>query len=148
MIGLSGLITPSLDEMCTVASEMDRAGLTLPLLIGGATTSKVHTAVKIAPNYSGPTIHVVDASRAVGVAGGLVSDTQRTFLIERTIEEYETLRANHAGKSARSERLSIAEARDRGHALDWVGYSPPTPQFLGTRLFADYPLDALVNRID
>tara|TARA_B100000676_G_scaffold41652_1_gene39611 strand:+ start:1875 stop:5573 length:3699 start_codon:yes stop_codon:yes gene_type:complete len=148
MIGLSGLITPSLEEMCTVASEMDRAGLTLPLLIGGATTSKVHTAVKIAPNYSGPTIHVVDASRAVGVAGGLVSDTQRTFLIERTIEEYETLRANHAGKSARSERLSIAEARDRGHALDWAGYSPPTPQFLGTRLFADYPLDALVNRID
>lgn len=148
MIGLSGLITPSLEEMCTVASEMDRAGLTLPLLIGGATTSKVHTAVKIAPNYSGPTMHVVDASRAVGVAGGLVSDTQRTSLIERTSDEYEKLRANHASKSARSERLPIAEARDCGHALDWAGYSPPKPQFLGTRSFMNFPLDALVDRID
>ena len=148
MIGLSGLITPSLEEMSTVASEMDRAGLTLPLLIGGATTSKVHTAVKIAPNYSGPTMHVVDASRAVGVAGGLVSDTQRTSLIERTSDEYEKLRTNHAGKSARSERLPIAEARDFGHALDWAGYSPPKPQFLGTRSFMNFPLDALVARID
>ena len=148
MIGLSGLITPSLEEMCSVASEMERAGLAIPLLIGGATTSKIHTAVKIAPNYSGPTMHVVDASRAVGVAGGLVSDTQRAPLIKRTGEEYEKLRENHAGKSARSERLPLAEARGRAHALDWAGYTPPKPQFLGIRSFEDYALKELVDRID
>ena len=104
MIGLSGLITPSLEEMTMVAAEMERAGLDIPLLIGGATTSKIHTAVKIAPNYKGPTLHVVDASRAVGVASSLVSHTQREPLLKKTQTEYQTLRDGHSGKEARSKR--------------------------------------------
>src|SRR6185312_12925525 len=98
MIGLSGLITPSLDEMVTVATEMQREKLQLPLLIGGATTSRVHTALRIDPAYEGPVIHVLDASRAVGVASSLVSDTQRDPLIEKTAEEYEAVRVARANK--------------------------------------------------
>jgi len=148
MIGLSGLITPSLEEMCTVAAEMERAGLNLPLLIGGATTSKIHTAVKIAPNYSGPIVHVVDASRAVGVAGSLVSETQRAPLVEATQAEYQKLRDGHEGKEARSERLPIAAARARAFSIDWAKYDAPKPSFLGLRDFEDYDLADLTQRID
>jgi 5-methyltetrahydrofolate--homocysteine methyltransferase len=148
MIGLSGLITPSLEEMCTVAAEMERAGLNLPLLIGGATTSKIHTAVKIAPNYSGPIVHVVDASRAVGVAGSLISETQRAPLVEATQAEYQKLREGHEGKEARSERLPIAAARARAFSIDWAKYDAPKPSFLGLRDFEDYDLADLTQRID
>ncbi|MEE3092960.1 MAG: dihydropteroate synthase, partial [Pseudomonadota bacterium] len=125
MIGLSGLITPSLEEMCTVAAEMERTGCDIPLLIGGATTSKIHTAVKIAPNYKGPTLHVVDASRAVGVAGNLVSEKQRDKLIQATADEYQKLREGHSGKEARSERLPIGIARRQKFIPDWSDYTPP-----------------------
>ncbi len=148
MIGLSGLITPSLDEMCTVAREMSREGFDIPLLIGGATTSKVHTAVKIAPNYRGPTVHVVDASRAVGVAGTLVSDTLRDAFVEEIREEYGRIRDGHAGRDARSERLPLAEARARRFSIDWTAASPPVPSFLGTRSFDDYDLAELTRYID
>ncbi len=148
MIGLSGLITPSLEEMCTVAAEMERAGLNLPLLIGGATTSKIHTAVKIAPNYSGPIVHVVDASRAVGVAGSLVSETQRAPLVEATQAEYQKLREGHEGKEARSERLPIVAARARAFSIDWAKYDAPKPSFLDLRDFQNYDLAELTQRID
>jgi 5-methyltetrahydrofolate--homocysteine methyltransferase len=148
MIGLSGLITPSLEEMCTVAAEMERAGLNLPLLIGGATTSKIHTAVKIAPNYSGPVVHVVDASRAVGVASSLVSETQRVPLVEGTQAEYQKLREGHEGKEARSERLPIVAARARAFSIDWAKYDAPKPSFLDLRDFQNYDLAELTQRID
>ena len=147
IVGLSGLITPSLDEMTTVAEEMERAGLTMPLMIGGATTSKVHTALKIAPHYSGPTIHVLDASRAVGVASALTSDTQRDAFASQTATEYEEIRRKRAG-ATESELLPLEAARANGVAIDWAGYTPPVPSFLGTRVFDDYPLDKLVARID
>ncbi|MEX6723071.1 methionine synthase [Parapedomonas caeni] len=147
IVGLSGLITPSLDEMTTVAEEMERAGLTMPLMIGGATTSKVHTALKIAPHYSGPTIHVLDASRAVGVASALTSDTQRDAFASQTATEYEEIRRKRAG-ATESELLPLEAARANGVAIDWAGYTPPVPSFLGTRVFNDYPLDKLVERID
>jgi 5-methyltetrahydrofolate--homocysteine methyltransferase len=148
MIGLSGLITPSLEEMTMVAAEMERAGLDIPLLIGGATTSKIHTAVKIAPNYNGPTLHVVDASRAVGVASSLVSDTQREPLLKKTQTEYQTLRDGHSGKEARSKRLPLAAARARGFSTDWRSYTPPKPTFLGVKKFENYDLSELVHAID
>ena len=148
MIGLSGLITPSLEEMQTVATEMQRSNLDIPLLIGGATTSKIHTAIKIAPNYSAPTIHVVDASRAVGVASNLVSESQRTPFLEQIKTEYSELQANYANKDARSERVPIGEARKRRYAFDWRNYSPPAPSFLGLKTFEEYPLRELVKRID
>jgi len=147
MIGLSGLITPSLDEMVTVAAEMSRKGFDMPLLIGGATTSKVHTAVKIAPAYDGPTVHVLDASRAVGVASNLTSDSRRVPFLEEVIRDQETLRAGHADK-ARGRLLPLAEARANKPAIDWAGITPPVPSFLGTRVFEDYDLGDLVGRID
>src|SRR3546814_8897851 len=112
MIGLPGLITPSLDEMVTVASEMQRTGMSLPLLIGGATTSKVHTAIRIAPAYEGPVIHVIDASRAVGVASELDSDNQRDGLVGSTAEDCEAVRIARASKG-QNELSSLQEARDR-----------------------------------
>ena len=118
MIGLSGLITPSLDEMVTVAGEMQRAGMTLPLLIGGATTSKVHTAIRIDPAYEGPVIHVLDASRAVGVASSLVSDTQCEPLIAKTAEDYEEIRETRAGRG-QSELATLDEAR--ANAFPMIG---------------------------
>ncbi|MEC8776129.1 MAG: vitamin B12 dependent-methionine synthase activation domain-containing protein, partial [Pseudomonadota bacterium] len=148
MIGLSGLITPSLEEMCTVAAEMERTGCDIPLLIGGATTSKIHTAVKIAPNYKGPTLHVVDASRAVGVAGNLVSETQTDKLIQTTADEYQKLREGHSGKEARSERLPIGIARRQKFLPDWSDYTPPVPPSLGLTDFDNYDLADLVDRID
>jgi 5-methyltetrahydrofolate--homocysteine methyltransferase len=146
MIGLSGLITPSLDEMVTVASEMQRLNLTTPLLIGGATTSKAHTALRIDPAYEGPVIHVLDASRAVGVASSLVSDTQREPLIANAADEYEQLRVARA-RSGHSELSSIAEARANGFAFDPEGQAPP-PQLPGLHHFGEWPLRDLRASID
>jgi 5-methyltetrahydrofolate--homocysteine methyltransferase len=146
MIGLSGLITPSLDEMVTVAGEMQRLGLKLPLLIGGATTSKAHTALRIDPAYDGPVIHSVDASRAVSVASALVSDTQRTELIDKTAEAYETLRQSRAGRG-HSELSTLAEARSNAFPYDPAGQAPP-PRMPGLHEFGEWPLRDLRASID
>jgi 5-methyltetrahydrofolate--homocysteine methyltransferase len=146
MIGLSGLITPSLDEMVTVAEEMTRAGLSLPLLIGGATTSRVHTALRIDPAYDGPVIHVLDASRAVGVASSLVSDTQKTPLIERTAQDYAAVRDARAGKG-QSELATIEEARANAFAYDLEGKARP-PARPGIHHFGEWPLRDLRGSID
>jgi 5-methyltetrahydrofolate--homocysteine methyltransferase len=148
IVGLSGLITPSLDEMCHVAAEMEREGFDLPLLIGGATTSRVHTAVKISPNYSrGQAVHVLDASRAVGVAQSLMGAGRADYI--RTIrEEYRKVAESHARGLAEKRRVSLREARRNRFATDWAGYAPPRPTFLGTRALADYPVGELVPYID
>jgi 5-methyltetrahydrofolate--homocysteine methyltransferase len=147
MIGLSGLITPSLDEMVTVAAEMERAGMTLPLLIGGATTSRAHTALRIAPAFSGPVIHVLDASRAVGVAGSLVSDgPSRDELISRTANDYRALRESRANRGG-SELATLAEARANGFIPEHEGPSP-RPAHPGTHVFDAWPLADLVEVID
>ena len=146
LIGLSGLITPSLEEMCVVAGEMERQGFQIPLLIGGATTSKAHTAVKIEPCYSGPVIHVLDASRAVGVAGSLLSDTLKPNLVSRIRTEYEAIRASRAGREG-ERQIPIDEARANRAPID-LGVPVPVPSFLGARRFEDYPLSELVERID
>ena len=148
MIGLSGLITPSLEEMCYVASEMRREGFELPLLIGGATTSKVHTAVKIAPNYDGPVVHVTDASRAVGVAGRLASPEQRGSFAAEVRGDYARIAESRAGGRAQGGQPTLAEARVNKAAIDWSGYRPPRPAFLGLRAFEDYDLEELIPRID
>ncbi len=148
IIGLSGLITPSLDEMSHVAKEMDRRGFKIPLLIGGATTSRVHTAVKIAPHYGKPTIYVKDASRAVGVAQNLVSRDRREAYVASIREEYERVREQHRGRKARTHWLSLGRARANRTNVDWSGYRPPAPSFLGTRAFDDYPLEELRRFID
>ena len=148
LIGLSGLITPSLDEMVHVASEMERLGMTTPLLIGGATTSRAHTAVKIAPAYSGPVVHVLDASRAVGVAGALVDADRRPAYAAGIHDEYEAVRQDRAGRQAKERYLTIDEARANRVPIDWSTVTPPAPSFLGVRAFDRYPLDALIERID
>ena len=147
IIGLSGLITPSLEEMTYVAEEMKRRKFTLPLLIGGATTSKLHTALKIAPNYDGPVVHVLDASRAVGVAGQLLSEETKGPYLEGIAAEYEKLRASRRTGSSR-EAVSLEAARANKVTVDWSAYLPPEPSFLGTRAFSPYPLNDLVDRID
>jgi 5-methyltetrahydrofolate--homocysteine methyltransferase len=146
MIGLSGLITPSLDEMVTVAGEMERAGLKLPLLIGGATTSKAHTALRIDPAYNGPVIHVLDASRAVGVASSLVSDTQREPLVANTAEDYDKLRKSRA-RSGQSELASLEEARRNAMPYDPSGKAR-VPTYPGLHHFGDWPLKDLRASID
>ncbi len=146
MIGLSGLITPSLDEMVTVAGEMQRAEMNLPLLIGGATTSKVHTALRIDPAYKGPVIHVLDASRAVGVASALVSDTQCEPLIGTTAEDYDKIRKARE-RSGHSELATLAEARANAFVCDPSGKAPP-PQYPGLHHFGDWPLKDLKSSID
>jgi 5-methyltetrahydrofolate--homocysteine methyltransferase len=146
MIGLSGLITPSLDEMVTVAGEMQRLGLKTPLLIGGATTSKAHTALRIDPAYEGPVIHVLDASRAVGVASSLVSDTQREPLLAATASDYEALRIARA-RGGHSALASIGEARRNGFAYDPVG-KPRPPAMPGVHQFGEWPLRDLRASID
>ena len=146
MIGLSGLITPSLDEMVTVAEEMKRSGMTMPLLIGGATTSKVHTALRISPAYDGPVVHVLDASRAVGVASTLVSDTIRDEFVTKTADEYEAVRLARAGKG-QSELLPIATARERGFVADFA-LKPAAPLKPGVHVFADWDLEDLRSYID
>jgi 5-methyltetrahydrofolate--homocysteine methyltransferase len=148
LIGLSGLITPSLDEMVHVASEMERLGMTTPLLIGGATTSRTHTAVKIAPAYSGPVVHVLDASRAVGVAGHLVDRERRDAFATSIRDEYETVRRERGDRRAKEQRLTIEAARANRVRIDWTGVKPPRPTFLGVRTFEHYPLAELVERID
>jgi 5-methyltetrahydrofolate--homocysteine methyltransferase len=146
MIGLSGLITPSLDEMVTVATEMQREGLTLPLLIGGATTSKVHTALRIDPVYDGPVLHVLDASRAVGVASSLVSDTQRNPLVEATVGDYQKIRDARASKG-QNELATLQEARANAFILDPAGVAP-APKQPGLHRFDDWSLEDLRACID
>ena len=150
IIGLSGLITPSLDEMCHVAAEMERQGFELPLLIGGATTSRVHTAVKIHPNYKrGQAVYVNDASRAVGVAQALMSPEQRNGYVADVRGEYAKLAAAHARAQADKVRLPIAAARANAPKFDWSGaYAPPKPSSIGARTLADYPVAELIDYID
>jgi 5-methyltetrahydrofolate--homocysteine methyltransferase len=146
MIGLSGLITPSLDEMVTVAEEMERAGMTMPLLIGGATTSKTHTALRIEPAYSGPTVHVLDASRAVGVASTLVSDTMATKFVGDTRDEYEHIREARAGKTAKP-LATLEQARLNGFEID-ENLKPKPPLQPGVHVYDDWPLEDLRQYID
>lgn len=148
LIGLSGLITPSLEEMSRIAEEMERQKFDLPLLIGGATTSKVHTAVKIAPNYSGPTVHVLDASRAVGVAGQLDNVERRETFAADVANEYADIRAKREGSNKADRLVGIAAARDNAARVGWDDYAPTRPQFLGTKVFDDYDLAELANFID
>ena len=148
IIGLSGLITPSLEEMTFVASEMERTGLDLPLLIGGATTSRAHTAVKIEPAYRrGPTVHVADASRAVGVVGSLLSPEQRADYAVRVRDEYRALREERSSRRAGERRVTIEEARANRLVPDWAR-PVPVPAFTGVRYLRDYPLAELLPRID
>jgi 5-methyltetrahydrofolate--homocysteine methyltransferase len=146
-VGLSGLITPSLEEMAHVAREMERAGLGLPLLIGGATTSRTHTAVKIAPRYSGPVVYVPDASRSVSVVQGLLSDSQATY-VAQVRADYEKIREQHGRKVGPGSLLSISEARARALKTDWAAYTPPAPRRRGALPMSDYPLQDLVPFID
>ncbi len=148
VIGLSGLITPSLDEMVTVASEMERLGFDLPLLIGGATTSRVHTAVKIAPHYEGPTVYVEEASRSVGVMGHLLSDSLREGFLEERRAEYEGLRARHEARRTHAAFCSLEEARENRLRIDWAAPAAPPPEAPGVHTFEDYPLADLRDRID
>ena len=147
LIGLSGLITPSLEEMRHVATEMEREGFELPLLIGGATTSRTHTAVKIEPNYHGPVIHVADASRAVGVAGALMDKDRRDAYAAGVREEYETVRRERGARQEKIARHTIAEARRHRLAIDWSDVTPPRPSFLGVRTI-DGPAARRARRAD
>ncbi|HEY8005035.1 MAG TPA: vitamin B12 dependent-methionine synthase activation domain-containing protein, partial [Phenylobacterium sp.] len=149
MVGLSGLITPSLDEMAYVAGEMERRGMKIPLLIGGATTSKTHTAVKIEPKYKGSqTTYVLDASRAVGVVSGLLSPTERDRLMAETKAEYVKVREQFARGQDKRARASLAEARGNAFAPDWAAYEPPKPTFIGARSFEAWDLADLARHID
>ncbi len=148
IIGLSGLITPSLEEMSQVATEMQRQEFDIPVMIGGATTSKIHTAVKIAPNYSHPVIHVLDASRAVGVASNLLSENLKADYVAGIANEYQEMRDRHARGKKKKDRITIGECRDNGYPIDWANYMPPKPSFLGVKSFDDYDLGKLVDRID
>ena len=148
IIGLSGLITPSLDEMVHVAAEMEREDFRVPLLIGGATTSKVHTAVQIEPAYSGSTIHVRDASRSVGVVSELMSSERQQTFTEQTREEYAEIRERRAKNRQQANLLPFAVAQERRSTLDWRNYQPPTPDRIGAQVFGDYPLAELVDYID
>jgi 5-methyltetrahydrofolate--homocysteine methyltransferase len=148
VIGLSGLITPSLDEMVHVAKEMEREGFTLPLLIGGATTSKAHTAVKIAQHYSHATVHVLDASRAVGVVGSLLSETQRDEFIAKNRLEHERARTAHENKKPSKPLLPLTEARRRHFVTDWKTVDIPVPAFTGTKVIDDLPLREIAGYID
>lgn len=147
IIGLSGLITPSLDEMVNVAKEMERQGFTLPLLIGGATTSKAHTAVKIEQNYSGSTTYVSNASRSVGVVSALLSDTQREAFVAKTRKEYETVRIQHARKKPRTPPVSLQAARNNPTVIDWENYTPPVAHKLGVQV-VEASIETLRNYID
>ena len=139
VIGLSGLITPSLDEMVHVAQEMEREGFHLPLLIGGATTSRAHTAVKIAPHYRSSTVHVLDASRAVGVVNSLLSEKQKAAFDAKTRAEYASLREQHAAKTREKKLVTVEQARTNRTPIDWSEYRPPKPEFLGLHIYASSP---------
>ncbi|PTN12459.1 methionine synthase [Nitrosomonas aestuarii] len=148
IIGLSGLITPSLEEMAHVAKEMKREGFTIPLLIGGATTSRVHTAVKIAPHYDGSVVWVPDASRAVGVCSNLMSEDMQADYVQGIKAEYEKVRTQHKNKKGPSKILPIADARANAFKVDWEQYEPPQPELLGIRTLNNYPLEKIVPFID
>jgi 5-methyltetrahydrofolate--homocysteine methyltransferase len=149
IVGLSGLITPSLDEMCFVAAELEREGFSAPLLIGGATTSRVHTAVKIHPNYHrGQTVYVTDASRAVGVVSALLSPASRNQYIETVRAEYRKVADAHARAEADKQRVPIERARANAPKIDWASYDPPKPTFIGTRVFGTYDVADLAPFID
>ncbi|MCZ7885984.1 methionine synthase [Agrobacterium salinitolerans] len=149
VIGLSGLITPSLDEMVHVAAEMERQGFDIPLLIGGATTSRVHTAVKIHPRYEqGQAIYVTDASRAVGVVSALLSAEQKPAYIDGIRSEYAKVAEAHARNEREKQRLPLSRARENAHKIDWSGYSVVKPQFFGTKVFETYDLEELSRYID
>jgi 5-methyltetrahydrofolate--homocysteine methyltransferase len=148
MVGLSGLITPSLDEMSNFAAELDRQGLDIPLLIGGATTSRAHTAVKVAPRYkAGPTVWVKDASRSVPVAAALLSEERRRVLLEEVEADYAALRQRHAAKHDRP-MVGLEQARSNRTPVDWSGYQPPAPSFTGVKVLRDYDLRELRDFID
>ena len=148
IIGLSGLITPSLDEMVHMAKEMERLGFEIPMMIGGATTSKAHTAVKIDKNYHGANVWVKDASRAVGVAQKLISKKSRDVFINELSDDYEKVRVAHAGRRAQTKWLSLEKARANKQKIDWDEYTPPVPNDLGLQIFDDMPLEFLVPYID
>ena len=148
IVGLSGLITPSLDEMVHVAGEMEREGFRIPLLIGGATTSKVHTAVQIEPAYSGSTIHVRDASRSVGVVSDLMNRERQQTFTEQTRAEYANIRERRAKNRQQANLLPFTVAQERRSTLDWRNYQPPKPGMIGTKIFEDYSLAELVDYID
>jgi 5-methyltetrahydrofolate--homocysteine methyltransferase len=148
IIGLSGLITPSLDEMVHMAKEMERLGFEIPLMIGGATTSLIHTAVKIEQNYHGCSVYVKDASRAVGVAQSLVGKDTRDSFIAKVKEDYAEKRARHKGRKSTRKQLTIADARANKTKIDWANYQPTVPGKLGIQTLDDYPLSDLVDRID
>ncbi|HTP61596.1 MAG TPA: methionine synthase [Burkholderiales bacterium] len=147
-IGLSGLITPSLEEMAHVAREMEREGFAVPLLIGGATTSRAHTAVKIAPNYPGPVLYVPDASRSVGVMQNVLSQEQRDAYVAEVRADYEKIRIQHRDKKGPGPLVPISEARRLGHAIDWSSYRPPAPRAPGITVLRDYPVEKLIPYID
>lgn len=148
IIGLSGLITPSLEEMGFVASEMERRGFTIPLLIGGATTSEMHTAVKIAPEYSHPVVHVRDASRATGVVAALLSSEGKQPFVETTKEKYAQLRHKHESTRAGVTYISLEQARANRLQIKWADYTPPRPSFIGIKHLEDYPLEEISRYID
>ena len=149
IIGLSGLITPSLDEMAHVASEMEREGFDIPLLIGGATTSRVHTAVKIHPRYGrGQTVYVNDASRAVGVVSALLSKDAKDGYVETVRAEYRKVTEAHHRSEADKLRLPLARARANSHKIDWMNYEPPKPSFLGIKVLEGWDLAELARYID
>ena len=148
IIGLSGLITPSLDEMVHVASEMKRLKMDIPLLIGGATTSKAHTAVKIEPNYDHGVIYVTDASRAVGVVSNLLSKEKKPDYLSGIHEEYDKVRESYGKRQAKDNRVAIEKARENAAPVDWSSYEPPKPSFTGVRAFRDYDLAELAKYID
>ncbi|ESZ30410.1 methionine synthase [Mesorhizobium sp. L2C084A000] len=149
IIGLSGLITPSLDEMAHMAAEMEREGFDIPLLIGGATTSRVHTAVKIHPRYSkGQTVYVTDASRAVGVVSSLLSNESKGGYVDTVRTEYKKVADAHARSEADKQRLPLAKARANAHRIDWSAYEPPKPSFTGVKVFENWDLTELARYID
>jgi len=148
IIGLSGLITPSLEEMSHIAKEMQRLGMQQPLLIGGATTSLAHTAVKIDPHYEGAVVYVKDASRAVGVCSSLLSREQSAGFVAKTKTEYTAVRERHFAQKSESKRVTLAEARANQFKTDWATYAPPVPKQLGVKVFVDYDLAELVDYID
>jgi 5-methyltetrahydrofolate--homocysteine methyltransferase len=148
IIGLSGLITPSLEEMAHVAKEMERLGFKIPLLIGGATTSLAHTSVKIEPNYSGVTVHVKDASRAVGVCTSLLSPELRDEYARKVREDYAQVRERHKNKQSNIKQLTLTQARANALKTDWATYVPPKPNFLGVKALSNYPLEEIAKRID
>lgn len=148
IIGLSGLITPSLDEMVNVAHEMKRRGMHQPLLIGGATTSRMHTAVKIAPQYDNGVVHVLDASRSVTVAGSLLNADQKPEFLGKTKDEYQKLKYDFENKKPVKQYLSFEEAQKNNTKIDWENYTPPVPTFTGTKIFNDYSLAELRSYID